>query len=196
MPLRPSPLLTGLSLRAPRIVHNDRLAAFIIDHVPFRDLSDAPLALAVVATDAHTGESVVMTKGSSLDALLASSAIPGVFPPVEIDGRILIDGSVADDQPIAAAAALGAEEIYVLPTPSPDPSELPRDPLGMAIRATQLAIVRRNAIELALVPAGVEVHVVPAPNSRISTFDFSKPDELIEAGRASTEAWLAARVAR
>ncbi len=66
-----------------------------------------------------------MTRGSSLDALLASCAIPGVFPPVEIDGRTLIDGSVADDQPIAAAAALGADEIYVLPTPSPDPRELP-----------------------------------------------------------------------
>ena len=90
--------------------------------------------------------------------------------------------------------ALGADEVYVLPTPPPDPRELPRDPLGMAIRATQLAIVRRNEVELALTPAEVEVHVVPAPHTRISTFDFSKPDDLIEAGRSATEAWLAARV--
>ncbi len=66
----------------------------------------------------------------------------------------------------------------------------------MAIRATQLAIVRRNEVELALAPAGVEVHVVPAPHTRISTFDFSKPDELIGAGRSAAEAWLAARIAR
>jgi NTE family protein len=196
MPLRPSPLLTGLSLRSPRIIPNDRLAAFIADHVPFLDLADSPLPLAVAATDAHTGDSIVMTKGPSVAALLASSAIPGVYPPVEIDGRVLIDGSVANDQPVSAAVALGADQVYVLPTPSPDPRELPRDPLGMAIRATQLAIARRNDIELALIPDTVEVHLVPAPLSKISTFDFSKPDELIQAGRISTESWLATRVAR
>jgi predicted acylesterase/phospholipase RssA len=57
----------------------------------FERIEDAPIMLRVMATDLSTGEAVVLDSGETIKALLASSAIPGVFPPVEIDDRILID---------------------------------------------------------------------------------------------------------
>ncbi len=75
----------------------------------------ASLPLHVVATDMHSGDEVVLSSGSIVDAVLASAAIPGVFPPVNVDGRALIDGGVANNTPVSTAVRLGATRIVVLP---------------------------------------------------------------------------------
>ena len=191
MPLRPGQLLTGLSARRPVLLHNDRLALFIRTRLPYRRLEDAPLRLAVTASDAHSGQPVLLQRGDAVTALLASTAIPGVFPSVVIEGRTLVDGSVVDDQPIEAAVALGASIVYVLPSPYPDPRVLPTDPYSMALRATQHAIVRRNEVELALTPLGITVHVIPTITTGISTFDFTHAEQLVEDSRLLTAQWLA-----
>jgi len=191
MPLRPGQIITGLSARRPTLLHSDRLALFIRTRLPYQRLEDAPLPLAVTATDAHTGQPVQLAKGDAVTALLASTAIPGVFPSVVVDGKTLVDGSIVDDQPIDAAVGLGADVVYVLPSPYPDPRELPTDPYSMALRATQHAIVRRNEVELALAPPGVRVHVVPTITTGISTFDFTHAGALIDESRALAARWLA-----
>ncbi|MDT4891865.1 MAG: hypothetical protein QOE97_900 [Pseudonocardiales bacterium] len=74
---------------------------------------DAAVRAAVVATDLASGEAVVIDRGDTTSALLASSAFPGVFPPVEFGGTRLIDVGVAADIPVLQAEALGADECYV-----------------------------------------------------------------------------------
>ncbi|MFT4100781.1 MAG: patatin-like phospholipase family protein [Burkholderiaceae bacterium] len=69
-----------------------------------RRLQDLPVPLRVATTDARTGESVLLTKGAVVDALLASMAVPFLFPSVTVDGRQLVDGVISDPLPIAAAA--------------------------------------------------------------------------------------------
>ena len=70
----------------------------------------------VIATDLLSGAEVRLSEGDAAEAVLASAAIPGIFPPVSRDGRQLIDGGVSNNTPIADAIELGAERIYVLPT--------------------------------------------------------------------------------
>ncbi|MGC4441949.1 patatin-like phospholipase family protein, partial [Streptococcus suis] len=65
------------------------------------------LPLHIVATDMNTGNEIVLSAGPLVDAVLASAAIPGVFPPVRIGGLDLVDGGVANNTPISAAVALG-----------------------------------------------------------------------------------------
>lgn len=190
MPLRPTHLLTGLSARRATIVQNDRLALFIRTRLPYGRIEDAATPLAIATTDAHSGVPVLLQRGEIVQALLASTAIPGVFPPVVIDGRTLIDGSVVDDQPVEAVLSMGATVVFVLPTPYPHPAELPTDPFSMALRAAQLSIVRRNEVELNLVPAGVTVHVVPPITTNISTFDFGRARQLIDESHQLAQAWL------
>ena len=74
-----------------------------------RRLEEGLLPLSVVATDLETGEEVLLESGPAVPALLASSAMPGIFPPVLIGHRWLVDGSIASDAPIGPAVRAGAE---------------------------------------------------------------------------------------
>ncbi len=82
----------------------------------FTHLEDAPIPVHVVATDLNTGNPVVLDHGETIRCLLASSAVPGLYAPVEIEGRTLVDGGVVANVPIAAAEALNPSRVYVLPT--------------------------------------------------------------------------------
>jgi NTE family protein len=62
-----------------------------------------------------SGHEVVFSNGPVVDAVLASAAIPGVFPPVRIGNQLLVDGGVANNTPVSVAVALGATRIIVLP---------------------------------------------------------------------------------
>ena len=109
--------LVGGLRRSPRHLFDASSIRNILESfLGFRRLEDAPIPLAVVATDLRSGEAVVLDRGDATTALLASSAIPGIFPPVEIGGRLLVDGAAAADVPLRQALSLGARDLYVLPT--------------------------------------------------------------------------------
>ncbi|HEY2565380.1 MAG TPA: patatin-like phospholipase family protein [Acidimicrobiales bacterium] len=156
----------------------------------FRLLEEAAVALHVMATDLMTGEAVVLSSGVAIDALLASSAIPGVFPPVVIDGRRLIDGGVAANVPVAQAEALGADEIWVLPT-AQGLAVPPETAPELMLHAMHTATGPRESTAPAEVSARVAVHVVPVPTgSQPSMFDFTQTGVLISRALAATRQWL------
>src|ERR687897_568361 len=82
-------------------------------------LEDLPIALHVVACDVLSGGEVLLSRGPLVDAVLASAAIPGVLPAIEWEGRPLVDGGVVNNTPLSHATALGARQVYVLPTGGP-----------------------------------------------------------------------------
>ena len=93
----------------------------------------------VVAVDVISGEELLLSRGPVVEAILASAAIPAVLPPVEWEGRMLIDGGVANNTPISQAVALGASRIYVLPSGHACSLEKPpTSALGMALHAVGL----------------------------------------------------------
>jgi NTE family protein len=79
-------------------------------------LEDLPTPLHVIACDVRTGAEIRLSEGPVVDAVLASAALPGVFPPVEWADRLVIDGVVSNNTPLTHALDLGAKEIYVLST--------------------------------------------------------------------------------
>jgi NTE family protein len=89
------------------LVNPAPLRRLLAQHLPLRRLEDAEIPLHVAATDVLTGAEVVLSRGDAVEAVLASAAIPAVFPPVVVDGRALMDG-VSDNTPISHAVALGA----------------------------------------------------------------------------------------
>lgn len=158
----------------------------------FADLEDAPMPLRVVATDLATSDVMVLSEGSVIDALLASSAIPGIFPPVAVDGRLLVDGGVVANTPLLEAHALGASTIHVLPTLPEHIPVLGSNALVMLQRG--MAMASRPAIRLALegVEADTAVHVMPVPAvaAQLSIFDFSQTRRLIDEAYAMGTEWL------
>lgn len=175
----------------------DRLTEMVRDHAGMVDLDEAEISAHIVATDLLTGLAVLLSTGSVSTAVQASAAIPGIFPPVKIDGRYLVDGGVAGHCGIAQAAELGASQIYVLPAGAA--CALPRPPrtaAGVAMHALTLLIEQRLHTEVAAIGVRPDAPVVrvlpPLCPLTVSATDFSHAAELIRRGRNDSSRWLAA----
>ena len=192
-PTRPILGLLGFLGQRPNLLPNSGVRRLLTDHLGFSRLEDAPILLHVVATDVLSGHDVLLSSGDAVEAILASAAIPAVFPPVKINGRYLIDGGVVNNTPLSHAIALGADRIWVLPTGySCALSKPPTGALAMALHALNLAINQRLAVDIARFEDAVDLRVIPQPCPiGISPADFSHSAELIERSLAITREWLA-----
>ena len=118
-PLEPLTGLLGFLCVRRNLVPGGALRRLLARNLLHERLEDLPIPLHVVACELLTGSEVLLSRGLLVNAVLASAAIPGVLPPVEWDGRLLIDGGVVNHTPISHAISLGAQQIYVLPTGAP-----------------------------------------------------------------------------
>jgi len=100
--------ILNLELRRKYIDEGEEIKKIIKDLVGDKAFTDTKIPFAVVAADLVKGEKVILNQGKLFDALLASSSIPGMFPPVILDKKILVDGGIVDVVPIQAAQSLGA----------------------------------------------------------------------------------------
>ena len=191
----PSALLPGLLGfvgHRDHLVPPDRFRALLREHLTFERLEDAPIPVHVVTTDVLTGDEVLMSRGDVVDA---SAAIPGIFPPVRVGDRILVDGAVANNIPITHAVERGATTVYVLTSGYACAlAAPPRGALGVALHAVSLLVQQRLSSEVARLERDVDLRVVPplCPLS-VTPLDFSHTDELIERARSTTRQWLARR---
>jgi NTE family protein len=193
-PFSPRQLVHGLSGRRSGLVSPDRLRALLARHIGIDRLEDAVIPVRVVTTDAATGRPAVLSSGPALPALLASAALPGVFPPVELGGRLLIDGGVAADMPILQAEESGATTSYVLPMGSAGPNRLAQGAVNNALLATRQMLNRITADDVAM--ARGEVHVLPAPAiAGVNLMDFRSSRQLIRDGYDTTKSWLSIHMA-
>ncbi|MGA8688804.1 MAG: patatin-like phospholipase family protein [Methyloceanibacter sp.] len=103
--------LLGLPFRRDFLVGSEGLRRLVHTHLPFRNLEDAAIPLHVVATNILSGEAVVLSAGSGADAILASTAIPAAFAPVQFGGRYLADGAITSCTPVRVAVEKGAKRL-------------------------------------------------------------------------------------
>lgn len=160
---------------------------------PLRSFEQLDLPFQCVATDVEAAEPAWFHEGTVLkEAILASAALPAVYPLVEIDGVRYLDGAVVDDVPIARAVELGATEIYVLTVGALDRPWLePKRPLDMAIQAYWILRRYRYKQVLRGVPTDVEVNVLPTGDPPSIRFDdFTRTGELMQSSHLATLAHL------
>ncbi len=165
---------------------NAGLRRVIEEGITFERLEDAVIPVEVVATSLTDGRERWFTYGPAVDAVLASTAIPAIFPPVEIDGERFIDGGVVNNVPIRRAIDSGATRIVVLLCAPPvHTPEAPRRPVEAMLNALLISIHARFAREMTQLPAGVEVIVCSGTEEATREFDdFSTTAALIAEGRA------------
>lgn len=176
----------------PSLVSAGALRRLVERNLTIRDLEDAAVPVHVVATDL-SGAAVRLSRGNAVDAILASAAIPIAFPAVEIDGAHLIDGAIAGNTPLLAAAELGAERIVVLQTGYACSIDgPPRGAIAGGLHALTLLIANQMARDVQLLGGSVDIHVAPhlCPLD-VSPFNFEHSGALIERAAQSTRAWLA-----
>ncbi len=187
------PPAVALIRRGDAVADRDGLHRLIERSVTATSFADLAVPLHCVATDVEACADAWFSEGPLVEALLASSAMPAMFPPVTIDGRRYIDGAVVSDVPVDRAVALGARTIYVLevgPLTTRGWSAS-RRPLGAAIEAYWVARRHRFLRELEAVPAAVEVHLMPHGDPpRLRLGDFTHTADLISAAHAASSAYL------
>lgn len=174
------------------LVSDHGLRKLVADNLELGLLEESPVPLHVIATDLLSGREHRLSSGDALEAVIASAALPGIFPAVEREGRLLIDGGVANNTPIVDAIELGAERIYVLPTGNAcDLPEPPRGAVAMLLHAMSLLVMRRLLVEVEMLRDRAELIVLPPPCPlTIAPIDFSHADELIRRGYEDSHEYL------
>jgi NTE family protein len=192
-PLNPITGLLGFIGNRDHLVPDGSLRRLIRGHIGFDRLEQAAIPFHVIGTDAISGRELRLSSGDAIEAVMASVALPGVFPPVSWQGRELIDGGVANNAPISHAIELGADRVYVLPTGSAcDLSEPPHGALGMLLHSMSLLVMRRLLVEIELLKDRCELVVLPPPCPlRVSPMDFGHAEELVRLGYAGAVRHLA-----
>jgi NTE family protein len=185
--------LLGFLWRRDFLITHDGIRKLIDDHIPFRRLEQALLPIHVVTTDIITGDSVVLSEGSTSDAIVASTAIPGAFSPIHFKDYYLADGAISSNTPVRVAVAKGARRLIVLPTGHACANDAP--PVGAvanALHALTLLIARQLVNELENLGPEIEYYVIPPLCPLVgSPYDFSRTADHIDRAIRSTDAWLA-----
>lgn len=191
MPLRLRSIWNLVS-RADSIFDGKALRALFERRLGAYDFAQARAPLHIVATDAGTGREVVLSRGGVVDALMASTAIPAVFPSVFLEGRELVDGGVANNTPLSTAVRLGATRVVVLPTGYACAlARRPRSVASHAMNALNHLIARQLAVDISHYCGQAEIVVAPSLCPlEISSFDYSRCDELIDRSAELTRTWL------
>ncbi|HSS61201.1 MAG TPA: patatin-like phospholipase family protein [Candidatus Limnocylindrales bacterium] len=185
-PFHPLTSAAGLFGRSNHFISSANLRSLLENQLPFRRLEETYVPLHVIATELKTGRATILTSGPAVPALLASCAIPGVYPPVTIGRRDYIDGGVANHTPITVALELGATDIYVLPVGYPWLNKEPTNALGIALQALARIIDQKLDTEVEANRRRAAIHVLPAMDvPDISPADFSHTQELIDWGYTS-----------
>jgi NTE family protein len=183
-------LLAAVTGRGGGLVSQSALRGLLAGLPVPRTLDGTSIPAHVVVTELASGAAVVLSDGETVPALLASCAFPGLYAPVELEGRLFVDGGVAAEVPVLQAEALGASLTYVLPAAAYGMPARPRGPLPLAGRALSqvLGAVARHDLAAARGP----VYVLPAPDSLAgSPVDFRDTARLIDEGYRLATGWLA-----
>ncbi len=103
-----------ISLSGSGLIRGGHLAGRLETTLQNKRIDDLPIRFAAIATEFNTGHEIWLTRGRLADALRASYALPGIFPPVRIGGRWLVDGALVNPVPVSAARALGARLVIAV----------------------------------------------------------------------------------
>lgn len=168
--------------KAPSLFLADRLVRLLRSALPVARFEDLQIPLVVTATDLQTAQPIYLDSGDLLAAVLASTALPPYLPPVEHEGRLLIDGGVVANLPIGEAVARGATHVFALLCHCAE--ELVRPPRGFVeiqARALRIAVERQVRHQIAEYRGSAELVILePCLEFPPSILKLDRIDALVE----------------
>jgi NTE family protein len=165
-------VVTGMSFAA-----GDRLERWLGEKIKVRNIEQLKVPFAAVATDLNWGTKVVLDRGSVARAVRASSAIPGVFPPVQHMGKLLVDGGVADNIPIAVAREKGADLVIAVDISENLGNTNIKNVVDVVLQATNIMF----ALNVEHSKRGADVLVTPRVGD-VTMLDFGQKKRCMLAG--------------
>ena len=182
----------SLLRRGSSLSSNDGLRRLLHDASPITTFEEAVVPLHVVATSLETGDERWFTSGSVVAPILASAALPAVYPPIEIDGELHVDGAVVNNVPISRAVDQGAERVYVCHVGNfTRPRGEPKRPIDVLLQSFSIARNHRFQSEHTRSWPDIELIVLPGVDpGKLGRNDFRRTPELIRRGRESAGRFL------
>jgi len=151
------------------------------------DFDDLSIPFRAIATDLNTGEAVVLDHGSLPMAMRASMSLPGIFRPITIDGRVLLDGGVSNQVPINVVRAMGADRVIAVDVGTPL-SALDRDAsLVDVIGQLSGFLTTRNAQQQLDTLGPQDLLIAPQLTGKVATGDFDKAPEALAIGQQAAD---------
>lgn len=193
MPPSRLPTVVHAARRGPSLHDNDGLRRMVEEGLPVDRIEDLAVPFQCVATSVESATERWFTEGPVVEAVLASAALPIVYPPVEIGGHRYIDGGVLNDVPVSRAVEVGVDRIFVLSVGNLERTfDEPKRPIDVGLTAFWIARQHRYREDLAALPRNIEVTILPSGGfpGKIKFDDFSKSDELLHGAYLASSARL------
>jgi NTE family protein len=182
-------------------LHSNEPLRQLLEALPVRRIEELARPFQCVAASIERAAAHWFSAGPIVPAVLASAAVPGLLPPVRVGDEHFFDGGLVHSIPIGRALELGARTVYVLHVGRIErPLQVPSRPWEVGLVAFEIARRHRFAEDMAAVPPGVTVHVLPAGAdaqtgvdlSQLRYRDASRVDEHIKRAYEASAAYLAA----
>ncbi len=168
------------------MLRGDALARYVHQQVGGRRIEDLSLPLGILATDLQSGQGVLFQRGDIATAVRASSAVPGLFQPVNISGREYVDGGLVAPVPVRQARQMGAELVIAVDISQQPEANAPGDVFQILLQTFAIMGKSINTLEL----RGADLLVLRPALGSISGADFAARNRAIQAGRAAMLAAL------
>lgn len=169
--------VSALSLSQYGLLSNKKIGKLLSQTIGKKSFNKSAIPLSIVATDIANGEKVVMNSGSVTKSVMASTSIPGIFIPVEINNRLLVDGGIVENVPISPLNSMGANYIIAVDLLSKYVSKKPKNIFEIILNTFDFMIINNSKLE----ENKADIRIKPdlSSYSKIKTKHF---DDLFEKG--------------
>jgi NTE family protein len=173
--------ISSISISKYGLLSNKKIGALISKHLGDVRIEDADIPLALITTDIATGEKVVLSEGSVAEGVMASTCVPGVFMPVELNDKLLVDGAIVENVPTASLQSMGAEIIVGVDLNSKQNIKRPENIIDVLLNAFDYTLMNASKLQ----SEGADILITP-DLSAFNLIDLEQIPELIERGYEDT----------
>jgi NTE family protein len=192
-----NPLRMGHALlRRGSLFPAERWRAFLTKNLPYDRIEDAAVPLRIIATDFEDGSPVVLDSGSVVDAVMASTSLPGIFPPQRIGDHLYLDGVLSEPVPLRPAVDAGADTLYVLAVSHASPTPDSQSPGAILRHSLTILLIPRVRLDALRLPDGcpdLKIVQIPSVGAQVALWDMSNQDDLMERSYQEAAKFLADR---
>jgi NTE family protein len=173
--------ISSVSLSQYGLLSNKKLGNVINECIGKTDIISAEIPLAIVATDISSGQKVVLKDEDVASAVMASTCIPGIFVPVEINDKLLVDGGIVENVPVSVIKDMGADLIIGVDLKSKLRLSRPRNIIEVLLRSFDFTLQAATRLQIE------KADILIAPDlSNFNTFNVKQVPDLIEKGYDET----------
>ncbi|MCK4589648.1 MAG: patatin-like phospholipase family protein [Nanoarchaeota archaeon] len=176
-------LLKLVDLTSPKraLIAGNKIKNFINKLIENKSFSDTKIPLKIIAADLCSGKEIIITKGKLADAIMASISIPGIFPPIEMNDKLLVDDGVVNPTPLDVVKKMGADVIIGVDLTMKHPIKL-KNPSIVETLIQSFEIIRTQAAKFNVNKVQKAVVISPNFSGKLDSYRFYETQRFIEEG--------------